>query len=413
MVIFNKELDKTTVNASDFQVTNPTATVTSVEVHDADDLSWGGNAYGNWSVVFLNLAAPLATDATPTVKLVGNVSTGSSSGTCGAVTCETITGQQVTCEDGIAPVLTLTTTPANPSYGQVVTVTLNSTETLSYCYDLCGNRMGDNVVVSADSVPVYMTQSPTNGKVWTGTFVNDVPAGTSWSLEAEACQCPNLCDKWNWKEAKCAEASLIFDGYDIQEIPVCEGWNLISVQDTLVEPSISKAFTRFMQAPFGDSAYGTINKVYYFTGGTSGTWQCSVLNPVTGAWTGPITTIDPGKAYFVWCDDWDMHLMMRLAPRNAVSTMPSIAVKTGWNMVGMWDITHYSGPVQAYSYFSSILTTEKWPTLWTYGCGMGWISTSLNVPLMMQIPVLMFPGEGHWLSVSADGTIYPVIQFMP
>ena len=406
MVTFNKELDPATVSASDFQVTNPTATITSIELHNNVG---NGNSNGNWSVVFLNLAAPLATDATPTVKLVGNVSTLGYTGACQAVSCETLPNASVISEDGIAPMLTLSTTPANPTYNQVVTVTMTSTETLSeYCYNLCGLDKSDNVRVwvSSDYGPdssVIMTPNPTsNGKVWTGTFVNTIPSDYEWRVEAEACQCLNPCDLWPWKVPQCAEASLIFDGFDFVQIHVCEGWNLISVSDTLLEPSISKAFSRFTS----ENHYGPVTKVCYFTGGTSGTWQASVLNPVTGLWTGTITTIDPGKAYWVWCDDGGLDLMMRLAPRSPVASVPSIPLQAGWNMVGIWDITHaFNDNLDVCFYFGSILTYEKNPTLWAYSCQRGWDGANLNTD---HCDYDLHYGQGYWVSVNQAQPLYPI-----
>jgi len=437
LVIFNKYLDPATVNASDFTVTNPTATVTSVEVQNVD----------LWGEVILTLSAPLATDAKPTVNLIGSVSTGSTLGPCQAAECETITGKQVISEDGIAPILTLTTSPANPGYNQLVTVTLTSTENLSlYCSGLCGPDSGNpNIVVRAlyygdnpDPIddtndPITMTQNPQNSKMWTGTFINTVkPGGLEWRIEANACQCEDPCDIWPWKLDLCAEASLIFDGFDWTYIQLCEGWNLISVPDTLVEPSIQKAFSLYIYMP--NENYGPVTRVNYFTGGTAGTWSCAVLNPISGLWTSTptsFTQIEPGKAYWVWSDAKDQILMMKLAPRIPSSSLPSISVKVGWNMIGFTTINHYNAAL-ATEYLSSVLTWEKQAQLARYeNCGRpgslfnfgdGWYEEawwSWNLATTVQEKFgdelgdtpFMYPGAGYWLAVQSDGTIYPPVGY--
>jgi hypothetical protein len=71
MVVFDEPLQPGTVQASDFTVTGAAGPLTiNQAVYHSYQWGYDEHAYG---LVFLSLATPLATDATPTVALVGAV----------------------------------------------------------------------------------------------------------------------------------------------------------------------------------------------------------------------------------------------------------------------------------------------------------------------------------------------------
>jgi hypothetical protein len=254
--------------------------------------------------------------------------------------------------------------------------------------------------------------SDLTAKIWTGTFVNEFDPDESWFIEARVCTAEPEED-YPWKEQKCSRASLLFGAFEAYAIDLCEGWNLISVPDRLVDPTLKAAFSRYME----EDSYGPVTKVYYYTGGTAGTWQSAALNPTTGLWTGTITSIEPGKAYWVWSDDWDMTLMMRVAPRDPAAGLISVPLKAGWNMVGFVDISHTGQFSSARYYFASVLTEELQSVLWEYrACQNGgqWLGTALW-PVgytghgSETHDVQVRAGQGYWFSVSSDRTLYPTV----
>jgi hypothetical protein len=160
-------------------------------------------------------------------------------------------------------------------------------------------------------------------KTWTVTFRN-----TDFS---------HWLPTYPWKHEKWTQESFLFWGLEVYRVELCEGWNLVSVPWKLEDPSPAGAFGPAMAQ--GTTGYGGITKAYYYTGGQFGSWRYTALNPVTGAWTGTLTQIVPGEAYWVWVSppriDWIVRTVdPKDDPAYPMVVLPSYALKKGWNMVG-------------------------------------------------------------------------------
>jgi|GEM_PF-4931399 len=378
MVIFSERLDPMTVQKTDFTVDY--ATPIAVEYHDYYYANPNGHDYG---LVFLTLATPLATDATPMVVQVGVVEdlAGNPCDKYYEWTCPldppTLNDlndpppQTVRAQDGIAPVITVTASPEDPGYNETVTVTATSSEPLSAAYLFLPTQAGmdrfgppydwDWDHLKPIGWPPYWHEDPvwllypghdnggwlvmTEGAtpyVWTVTFTNTFGPDDDWFGEVAAHDFTNWWQdmgddgywedyecvshpKW-WKHEKWTEESLLFWSQDAFPVWLCEGWNLISVPWDLVDPSV--------QGFFGGRYGSGITKVYYYTGGLYGYWQYAFLNPTSGYWSGSITTIVPGKAYWVWVSPPELKLLMTVVEPDPLTPPPTYSVVKGWNMIG-------------------------------------------------------------------------------
>jgi len=395
MVVFSERLDPTTVQKTDFTVNY--ATPVSATYYEYDG-NWGCMQYccsinpgcHEYGLVFLTLATPLATDATPTVVQVGVVEDLAGNACDKPYTwyCSEPHSlelpQTVTAQDGIGPAITVTASPEDPGYNETVTVTAVSSEPLSGAYLFVGEGspndynwdeckpIGWDLVgppVPCDTPPWHVPSTEWDGAecdtcdsrclygewmlmtegatpyVWTASFTNEVIPNKDWFVEVAAhdftqwwvdMDDPEDLGQWQdyecnwhdkcWKHEKWTEESLIFWSRTPYDIDLCEGWNLISVPWNLVDPSL-KGF-------FGTRTNTGITKVYYYTGGQYGYWQYAALHPVTGYWSGAITSIEPGKAYWVWVSPPEMRLWMHTLEPDALTPPPTYSVVKGWNMLG-------------------------------------------------------------------------------
>jgi len=73
-----------------------------------------------------------------------------------------------------------------------------------------------------------------------------------------------------------------------------------------------------------------VTKVYHYTGGYFAPWVGAALDPDTGVWEGPLTRIDPGKAYWVWVSPPYMELVLHTLPPDPMTPPPTYRVKAGW-----------------------------------------------------------------------------------
>jgi hypothetical protein len=408
MVVFNKPLDLATVSISDFQVVGKT--ITGIDVYKDPDISGdNGGIWQGYTYVYLTVTPLMATDAKPTVKLVGCVSAEDPNvePLCGDV-------EPIECiaQDGIAPILTVTASPENPGHNEEVTVTVTASECLNEAYLMIGKgspndynfnwckpigwptdwwtQGWDKRVPNMPPLPEGCPLGPypewgtipmdeqgnelraciwenwydfdccqdahgcdwnwfamdaevdqacdrdmnmdtwDGSKTWTYTFYNRYGANFDWFVEVAGHDYSHWLPTYPWKHEKWTQESYLFWSGESDYIELCEGWNLVSVPWNLVDPTPAGAF-----GIAGHVGYSGITKAYYYTGGAYGTWQYTALNPVTGAWTGTLTSIVPGKAYWVWVSPPWMDWMIRMVEPDPMSVPPTQTVKKGWNMLGL------------------------------------------------------------------------------
>jgi len=363
MVVFSEPLDPATVQASDFKVNY--IIPADAEYHDYHWSCGNPNGYP-YGLVFLTLATPLRTDATPTVvqysdvnDLAGNPCSKPYLWACG----ELEQPQTVTAQDGIGPLITVTASPEEPGYNKMVTVTAQASEPLSEAYlyigegspqDYCWDEVKpigwppepQHQPESAWTANDWLVMEEGAGNTWTVSFLNTFGPDDPWFVEVAAhdftqwqedmddpedpgywedyeCVTHDKC----WKHEKWTEESFIFFGRNVYTVDLCEGWNLISVPRDLTDPTLQGFFGGIGQTK-------GVTRVYYYTGGQYGIWKYAALNPVTGYWYGTLSTIEPGKAYWVWCSPPRMKLLMTVSPPDPMSAPPSYSLVKGWNMLG-------------------------------------------------------------------------------
>jgi hypothetical protein len=325
---------------------------------------------------------------------------------CADANCDCLTlelPQTVLAQDGIGPIISLTASPEEPGYNETVTVTATSSEPLSEAYLFIPTEQGmdqngrpanwDWNHIKPIGWPPYWKEDPrpwgeghgTGGwlamtadpqipsnRVWTATFTNPFGPDDDWFVEVAAhdftewwqdMECDGEWKDYNcdphpmcWKHEKWTQESLLFWQWWVYNRDLCEGWNLVSVPGNLMDPSLEGAFGR----------YGTergITAVYHYTGGDSGTWEFSFLDPVSGGWVGNITSIVPGIGYWVWVSPPEMKWIVPVLPPDPLSPPPSYLLLRGWNLVGFTDIEGDKN-IDAEEYFASICFPDNPVVVW-------------------------------------------------
>ena len=192
-------------------------------------------------------------------------------------------------------------------------------------------------------------------------------------------------------------------------VELCEGWNLISVPGNLVYSSPLALFN--VRTNVG------VTKVYYYPGGTFGIWQYALLDPLRGTWSGTLTTIEPGKAYWVWVSPPYMELVLHTLPPDPMTPPPAYSLKKGYNMVGYTQFGERQGsgdtlPMRMQWYWRSIPDSVG-PVLYCYDpCKIfydfeeGWIRFDTGGKGKWNDQD-MVSGAGYWLFLTEDWLFAP------
>jgi hypothetical protein len=125
-------------------------------------------------------------------------------------------------------------------------------------------------------------------------------------------------------------------------------------------------------------------------------WLTSSKDDATGLFTGDITNLEPGKAYFVRATASTSVKVLIQATGMAIP--PMVQVKQGFNAVGFWSIADEPN-ADADSYFNSI----KWTVAYKFDPtpGVGW--TVIRPSGADTVDA----GKGYFVYVSEDGTLTP------
>jgi hypothetical protein len=181
------------------------------------------------------------------------------------------------------------------------------------------------------------------------------------------------------------------------KLTVLPGTTLVSFPLTPSDTSINAVF----------SPAGIVSVSSYDTG--SGTFSSSVRDASSGDLAGSLASVTSGVGYIVVADAVSA-LVVPIPSLNASSIPPSIALASGWNLVGVTDVAGGSGgelqqpgstikasssyfPSKVSQVYSWNATSKVWQQLSTRGSGDG----GANV----------VAGEAYWAFATAADVIVP------
>lgn len=171
--------------------------------------------------------------------------------------------------------------------------------------------------------------------------------------------------------------------YYALQIQLTAGWNLISPNGSLIDPSISSVFGSTPQVV---QAY---------------TWMYDrwviAKRESSGNWSGDLTEMVDGRGYWVNSTD-AVTLVLRTYAPVSVSGVLSYSYPAGWNAIGFVS-QQSTKPVS--SYLSNI--DGKWTIIHSFDQINGWQSSSPSGVGFQNMEI----GRGYWLYLSEPGTIIP------
>ena len=187
------------------------------------------------------------------------------------------------------------------------------------------------------------------------------------------------------------------------------GWNLISLPGTPVDPAIGSVIKN------GDGGDLSVELVLGYQGGA---WQTAIREDAS--WSGTLTTIGGGWGYWVQSTAFET-ISTLISEADTSSTLPTIPVTQGWNLLGVMDIQQGGagiapiGKAEADDYFTSIpwrvaysfdTRTSAWSKL---APETGVVKADLpGAPTgTAAVADEVLNGKGYWVWSSTVGTLVP------
>jgi outer membrane protein assembly factor BamB len=168
----------------------------------------------------------------------------------------------------------------------------------------------------------------------------------------------------------------------VYQIPLVEGWNLISIP-------IVPANTAIGTVLGSQIAGGNLTVIWSYQGGV---WKSATLNPIAHTLSGPLTTIQDGVGYWVFMNRADKLFVVGNVFAPLPATPPSYTLSAGWNLVGFKPQPTVQNETVG-QYLTSISGSYDQNNVWIYDNTSGvWIrgtSTTLT------------PGEAMWIYVTS------------
>jgi len=132
----------------------------------------------------------------------------------------------------------------------------------------------------------------------------------------------------------------------------------------------------------------------------SNPWLTSTKDAETGLFTGDISVIEPGKAYFITATASTTAKVLIEQPSMVLP--PTIGVSQGFNAVGFWSI---AGETNAD--IDDYLNSVAWTVAYTFDPtpGIGWTVIRPDNPAAADTQAAQ--GKGYLVFVTADGTLTP------
>jgi len=325
----------------------------------------------------------------------------------------TWTGLTVTEEDDYDLTITATDTVDNANTTENITLrviadvtapVIESTE-VEYPVGFESARVGDDVIITAvvtddlagvdtvtiDATAIGLTDAEaltlTDENTYSATLT--VQAGTTVGTKTLTIVATDYADNSSDIEVT-VEVTLGLTAYNIG---LSAGWNLISLPLIPDDASIDVVL----------SGVGDISSVYYwYNDGTSTGWQSYV--PGSG---GTLTTMEDGKAYFIYMTGADTLTITGTAMPAPPATPPTYDVYAGWNFIGFKSVENMANEV----YLNTLITSgeKDYSILYGYDNTTGYFRVSPEPQTHGGAdPGDMEVGYGYWLWLTtSSGTITP------
>ena len=194
------------------------------------------------------------------------------------------------------------------------------------------------------------------------------------------------------------------------EVAVTPGWNLVSLPATPLEPEIGNVLA--------NNPY--ISPVLAYQ---AGDWVTAIQEE-DGTWRGRLTEITGGYGYWIHARTFETIETM-LAETDPASTLPTVAVTQGWNLLGVLDVyqnddgeapglhtDEVAGDPEADNYLKSI----EWRVAYTYDTTASlWVKTVPSSDTVIGTDDEDNPitkneienGMGYWVWSNTPGTLAP------
>jgi hypothetical protein len=129
-------------------------------------------------------------------------------------------------------------------------------------------------------------------------------------------------------------------------------------------------------------------------------WLTSTVDAETGIFTGDISTLEPGKAYFITATASTTAKVLIDQPSMVLP--PTIAVRQGFNAIGFWSISN-----AANADIDDYLNSISWTVAYTFDPtpGVGWTVIRPDKPAAADTQAA--EGTGYLIFVTEDGTLTP------
>jgi len=182
-------------------------------------------------------------------------------------------------------------------------------------------------------------------------------------------------------------AEFTVDERDDFSLALIAGWNLVSLPGVPADGSINAVIT--------DSDVSTV--LTYDT--SSGSFQTSVRDAVSGQLTGSLTTLDGTQGIWVNTTSFDP-IEVAIPAIPAATLPPTIPIAAGWNLIGVIDVSGDIADGAAVASAATYLTGVEVSKIYSYSALTGAFTAVIGTDQV-------FVGDGLWVFATEVGTVTP------
>jgi len=330
----------------------------------------------------------------PTVKIPQVYAPGP--GPLTSVTLSLSSGPTAEANNGVAAgsyqtlLVKVVTAPTSLEKDAQLNITVNGN------FIFCPNTLNGPFTINATSAGMYSCHFPIES-LTNSTFPYPNAAST-YTFQATAIVTAN-----NSGSLMSAVFSLTV-GPNVVQIPLVAGWNLISLP---IVPA-----TNGIATVLASQAYGAnLTSVLSYQGGA---WKSAILT-AAHTFSGSLTTMQDGLGYWIYMTRADNLFVVGTVFALPPALPPSYPLPAGWNLIGFKpepnvDIppgpscpalaTCATSTETVATYLQSINTFYDTNNVWIYSSSTGTWSRATGA-------ILLYPGTGLWIYLSAAKTLYP------